>query len=428
MLGCGSVALSGGEDLNADDAISVAMPTRCLVFHLSEPLPSELLWLLKEFRLMVNKIIRIGIQRNISSKFKLREAVYDDFREEHSVYAGHIMPACTVAGSILKNYRKRRRAGLKQNIPFAKRLMMAADNQRYTLDRKTGNLDIPIRAGSHVQFQIAICDYHRKYLDDASLSLGSLTICPDKIIIAIRKVDVKPYKPKSVISLDTNERSLDGVFAKSKEIAAVKRDFSEVSVIQERHFERRKHLQLKKCNDRRTMKRLCGREGKREHDRVESRLHIIANEVIDAAKANKSAIVLEDLNGMSRSHKGVSMNRRLSNWPRRKLHSIIEYKADWEGVPVIFVSPKNTSRTCPICGKIRKSRMSKEFRCECGWRCDVHINASLNMLQKAIGSHEPLARAVRFQPGALRHDPVKSLCSLARGARIEANGASCEGR
>ena len=336
------------------------------------------------------------------------------------------MPSCVVAGAILKNYRKRLRSAHRCKIPFVKRLIMTADNQRYKLDRKTGLLDIPIRAGVHIKIQLPMSDYAQKYFGDESLSLGSLTITPNKIVIAVRKADIKPYEPESVISLDTNERSLDGIFAEGDSAVSVKADFSEVSIIQERHFVRRKRLQAKKYNDRRTLKRLFAREGKREHNRIENRLHAIANDVVRVAQSSESAIILEDLNDMRASHKGLTMNRRLSSWPRRKLHQIIKYKADWQGIPVIFVNPKNTSRTCPICGKTRKSRMGgNEFKCKCGWHCDIHINASLNILQKATASSEALAKAVWFQPDALRHDPVKSLYDLARGARIEANGASC---
>jgi len=56
---------------------------------------------------------------------------------------------------------------------------------------------------------------------------------------------------------------------------------------------------------------------------------------------------------------------------------------------------------------------------------DRQLNAGLNILRTAVASNEALARAVRFQPGALRDDVVIPLCDLLRegvGAREEPSG------
>ncbi len=66
------------------------------------------------------------------------------------------------------------------------------------------------------------------------------------------------------------------------------------------------------------------------------------------------------------------------------------------------------------------------FACPCGWRMDRQRNAGMNILRTALASNEALARAVRFQPGALRHDVVSPLYDLLRGgagAREEPSGA-----
>ena len=61
----------------------------------------------------------------------------------------------------------------------------------------------------------------------------------------------------------------------------------------------------------------------------------------------------------------------------------------------------------------------------CDWEMDRQINAGLNILKTALVSNEALARAVRFQPGALRDDVVSPLYDLLRegkGAREEPSG------
>jgi putative transposase len=162
----------------------------------------------------------------------------------------------------------------------------------------------------------------------------------------------------------------------------------------------------------------------REHHRVEYRIHQVANAVVDFAEERKAAVVLEDLKGVFKPRKDKALNRRLSMWPRRKLHQFIEYKAAWRGVPVIKVNPYNSSRRCPTCGRIQHSRMGARFECECGWQADRHINAGINLLQTAFP--EGMAGGLRFSPGAFQHDVVMVLYDPVRGARPEPNGTSCD--
>jgi len=398
------------------------MLVKGVVFRLESGLPSEAKLLLEDFRLAVNNAIRAGLQSRVTSRNALCKIAYKDFREQHPrMYAKHLVSSFEVAGSILKNHRRCVRKGVTCRIPYVKRLMMKAENQAYKLDRKSGVIDLPIRAGCHVELRLIVSQYHRKYLDDTVLSLGSLTIFPDRVTVAFRKDAPKRFVPVSALSLDTNERSLDGVFVEGDVAKAVKAEFPDIAIIQQRHHDRRKRLQKKKAHDRRTSRNLCRREGAREHHRIDYRLHQVANSILRFAEDRKSAIVLEDLKGF-KSKRSKELNRRLSMWPRRKLHQIIEYKAQWKGIPVVKVDPRYSSRTCPACGRIQYSRMGAKFKCVCGWHLDRHINASINLLQTAIS--KGMAGGLRFNPGAFQHDVMMILYEPAMAARSEPNGTS----
>jgi transposase len=67
---------------------------------------------------------------------------------------------------------------------------------------------------------------------------------------------------------------------------------------------------------------------------------------------------------------------------------------------------------------------SREFKCECGWHLDKHINASLNLLQTAISRGLEVAGGLRFDPGTFQHDVVMTLYEPAMVARSEPNGTS----
>ena len=337
------------------------MLVKGVVFHLETGLPPEAKLLLEDFRLAVNKATRVGLQARVTSRYALNKLAYKDFRQDHPrMYAQHLVSAFEVAASVLKNRRRRTRNGVDIRIPYVKRLMMKAENQAYKLDRQSGIIDLPIRAGCHVALKLVVSQYHRKYLDDGTLSLGSLTLLPDRVIVAFRKEATKPYVPESIVSLDTNEGSLDGVCVQGNDTTVVRATFPDVAIVQQRHHDRRKRLQKKKAHDRRMSRLLCKREGRREHHRIDYRLHQVANAVLSFAENRKSAIVIEDLTGI-RHKRNKDLNRRLSMWPRRRLHQIIEYKAQWRGIPLVKVDPRYSSRRCPICGRIPDSRMGTLF-------------------------------------------------------------------
>jgi len=396
-----------------------------VAFSLESGLPPEAKSLLEDFRLAVNNAIRAGLQARVTSRNALTRLAYRDFRQDHpGMYAQHLVSAFEVAASVLKNHRRRIRDCANSRVPYVRRLVMKTENQAYRLDRSEGIIDLPVRAGCHVHLRLVVSRYHRRYLDDTSLSLGSLTVLLDRVVVAFRKETPRPFDPASVLSLDTNERSLDGVFASCDDIKVVKAYFPDVARIQRRHHDRRKRLQKKKAHDRRTSRALCRKEGRREHHRIDYRMHHVANAVLSFAEKHKAAIVLEDLTGI-RHNRSKEFNRRMSLWPRRKLHQIIEYKAQWNGIPVVKVDPRYSSRRCPTCGRIQDSRMGTVFECGCGWRMDRHISASINLLQTAISGGLEVAGGLRFDPGAFQHDVMMTLYEPAMAARSEPNGTSC---
>jgi IS605 OrfB family transposase len=87
-------------------------------------------------------------------------------------------------------------------------------------------------------------------------------------------------------------------------------------------------------------------------------------------------IVLEDLKGI-RDRIAVRRIQRatFSAWSFHQLRSFVTYNAQEAGVLVLFVDPRNTSRTCPACGYVDPaSRKSQSVfscvKCEHSWLAD----------------------------------------------------------
>jgi putative transposase len=79
--------------------------------------------------------------------------------------------------------------------------------------------------------------------------------------------------------------------------------------------------------------------------------------------------------------KPKSLLGRLNRTNFRKIQFMIDYKSKWNNIPVQYVNPKNTRKSCSICGEIGTLNNST-FACEkCGLVIDRNLNASINILK-----------------------------------------------
>jgi IS605 OrfB family transposase len=117
--------------------------------------------------------------------------------------------------------------------------------------------------------------------------------------------------------------------------------------------------------------------------------HNISKAIVAAAVLSRKAISLEDLKGIRERGSAFSRETRwqLGNWAFNQLASFIVYKAKRAGVPVVFVDPRNTSRTCSRCGYCDKGnrKSQSQFLClECGFAVNADFNAALNIGARAV--------------------------------------------
>jgi putative transposase len=88
-------------------------------------------------------------------------------------------------------------------------------------------------------------------------------------------------------------------------------------------------------------------------------LNLISKKVVQDAKANKQAIVFEDITSINRLYRkgngqGRSLRFTMNSWPFYEIKRQIEYKAAWEGVQVITLTKgetRGTTMDCPRCGE-----------------------------------------------------------------------------
>jgi IS605 OrfB family transposase len=358
--------------------------------------------------------------------------VYSDLAANHKGLSSYVVQAISDALALLRAHRKRAGRGKASRPPYVTRLFLKAAPGAFHFDAASGKVRVSVGNGTWVAFSVPVSTWHREQWEVVGATPVLLTIKPGKIVITTSRAAPAPYEPEAVLALDTNEESLDGVLAAGERAVLAQVPLGDVRQVQARHFVRRRRLATKKAHDRRVKRRLLGREGKRESDRVKSRLHLVSKGLVRAAKERKAAIVLEDLTGIRRFF-SPRLNRRLSAWPHRELHRQIGYKAQAAGVPVVLVNPYLTSQKCAACGwtpkrsKTRTSarRAERVYVCgnpECGWKADRQFNAGVNILRTAL-TERPGLGGVRFHLDALSHDVMNPLYEpawrAARGERKE---------
>jgi len=124
----------------------------------------------------------------------------------------------------------------------------------------------------------------------------------------------------------------------------------------------------------------------------------LATLIVREAARRQAAIVLERLGrepakGMIEHIKNPQLRHRVFQAAFKGIQRAIEEKAMEYGVPVIYVNPKNTSRTCPIHGAEIVYDRNRHGACSKGgetWHRDVV--ACYNLLLRALsgdGGHAP---------------------------------------
>jgi len=325
--------------------------------------------LLETFRDMVNDAIRICLSENIRGRLRLRNRIYKDFQERYRVLSGYPYSVAEIAWSIVKKHGKWGRK------PNAKKLMMKMDVQNYSINNRV--LSLPFKRMKHILIQLDYGNYQQSFLANRELKRGSLTITESVVIIAFSKA-IAVVQPVSRVGVDLNEKSVvcsDGS----------RYDLSSVARLRTEYASRRSAFDRRNSNDRRLRHKFSG--SRRERERVKQILHKIAKRIVESAKMNSQAIVLEQLKHIQRSHRkgngeGRSKRRRYANWPFRALQDYVAYKAAWEGVHVEYVNPAWTSKTCHNCGCVNKAlKLSdREWLCpNCGAILDRDLNAAINI-------------------------------------------------
>ncbi len=118
--------------------------------------------------------------------------------------------------------------------------------------------------------------------------------------------------------------------------------------------------------------------------------HVISKKLVAKAKQTRRGIAIEDLRHIRQrtdARLRKSQRHRHASWTFFQLRAFISYKAALAGVCLHLVDPRNTSRTCSVCGHCEKANRKSQsaFVCQsCGFAAPADWNAAINISRAAV--------------------------------------------
>ncbi len=326
---------------------------------------------------MVNDSVYIGLQNNAWTLKRLSLLSYKQL-DRYECPSYYKLCAISRAAGILASRRKSLKRGLTPRDPYSLRPQLVSC---YGFKTQDGSLRIPV--GRRAYENIRLNTYTVKVLSSPGVRVRSFLLTPNTVSITVSK-EVVMKKFTGTAGLDRNlsnltygnrQRTVRYDLSKTVDIAQTTR-----SILSSFHR-----------NDARIRQHIAQKYGKRRNQRTIRLLHQATKRIVEDANRNREAIVMEKLEGMRRLYRkgngqGKNYRARMNSWSFREAQRQIEYKAHWQGVPVVKVDPRGTSSHCGICGEILQLPQlsdlehGRQLWCyNCQRWIDRDVNAAVNL-------------------------------------------------
>jgi putative transposase len=308
----------------------------------------EILQMLEQFRQMLNDCVRIGLAENVSSLKSLSTKAYHELAS-YDVMSYYKLCAISKATGILRNYRKARKKNPETKEPYARRPQLTTC-YGFKIRAKAGALLLPFKPKQPLP--IPLNAHVLRVLSEPGIHVCSVTLTEEQLSLSYAK-EAQPIQPRGLIAID---RNLDNLTATDSDGQVTRQDLAKATEVKAMYREIRSHMRR---NDLRIRQRVTGKYGRKQREKVKQILHHASKQIVLDAKRREFGIVMEKLTGIRKLYRkgnwqGRGYRGRMNAWSFTELQRQIEYKARWEGIPVIYVNPNGTSVKCSICGSRMK--------------------------------------------------------------------------
>ena len=304
------------------------------------------------------------LPKDKSFKKKLRDELLLD-----CPYAKHWVDAVIrTAYSIMESWRKRYLKGRARKVkPRVKRRFARCKITLMRVDYGEKRIRITVKPGEYIEVSWSGRWFTRRV---EGWRVGEVVLKDDRVLIPFKSTIT--IEVRDTVAWDSNELSLDGFSPRKGFIRVDLKPLQSMKIT----YERKKRIaQSKGLKD--IYEKYVARERNRERDfinKLASGLTRLFPNTIH---------VFEDLEKeelVSRRKNPKNRRKRNARTPWTNIQKKISEKA-----VVVKVSPKNTSRTCPRCGYVAKTRVGRVYKCpKCGFELDRQKLASINIYLKYL--------------------------------------------
>jgi len=346
-----------------------------------------------------NDALKVAIEHNTANKIKLQKLCYYSLRERYDLQANLTIQAIRrVAGAY-------KAAKAKKRKPKTFKPTSASYDQRtfslHQIKRPTPEFEASLSTvqGRVKGIPLKIGNYQRHLLTQVIPKGATLTRTKTGFYLnIILEWDIEaPSGGGRVIGVDLGINNL------ATTSHGMRFPGGEADNTRGRYSRLRSALDAKGT---RSASRTLNRSKRKEQRWMRDRNHIISRRIVDSLKPG-DAIAFEDLTHIrERTTVRKDQRRRHHSWAFRQLQQFIEYKALERGIAVVYVDPRNTSKSCSRCGAIGL-RTGHSFSCACGYRNNSDYNGAYNI---AARGHALVARLSSCSPKAT---PVEDKAAFA---------------
>ncbi len=314
----------------------------------------KLLQFLRAYRDSVQYIIdQIWKLKHIPSMKELHHRFYRILRRQ-GFRAHHCHKIERRAREVVKATKKNH--GSK---PILRKLTARLDYQDYKLDIINKTVRVAILNSEWVELKLLWYEYLDKYFNgEWKLKEILVSYCENEVWIYFTfEKEIVLKRPRAVMGVDINFSNIAYTIVNTdgKVITMGTIPFNGLrrALTHKIIAEKIQRRYSKKWRYVRRLREAIKRHGRRARNILVDSCYYISRRIVEVAREYNALIVLENLNRLrDRAIGSRGFNKKLTLWAYRRIQSYIHYKALVEGLQVVYVDPRGTSKTSPIGGKL----------------------------------------------------------------------------
>jgi len=332
-----------------------------------------LLETMHEFNAAANYVASVAWASKSANKFELQKLVYGELRTTYKLAAQLAIRCISKASEAYKRDKSIQPTFKPEGaIVYDERVMSFKGLRTVSLLTLHGRVLVPFQVGGHQEARL-----------DAIKGQADLIYRKGTFYLAVT-LDVPtptPDEPTDTLGVDL------GIVNVATDSQGETFSGEAVERNRKRHHALRQRLQKRGTKSaKRHLKKLSGKEARFKKNTN----HVISKRIVHKAKAHGQGIAIEDLRHIrprTEARLRKSQRSRHSSWSFGQLRSFLSYKAALAGVPLHLVDPRNTSKTCHVCGHCAKENRKSQasFVCQsCGYTDSADRNAAINISRAEV--------------------------------------------